>query len=318
MSWILWGGSSEEPLAPKPYDPEQRKKGSPLPTEISDTVPDLDPVDADGDEGYSELEWDSWPRDLARQARSSMDKHITVTVPESSSTHDPHLRSRFGIARSTYNMSLSSQLVPISPAVRHEILSSANMGLLSVDSPALLTAPSVLPFQSSGVTTSTVSVGGVVRARSLMSIDGGRRRGVARAMEIPTDDGGKLPSSRKQRAGKQKRTQEEHSLSTSATPSTSSMRSAGFSPTSTVRSTVSVQEESDGGQETASMSTTSAGTTSATLQPVSRRPSAAAETQRPVSDEKKAGKGKGLKSPSRGLAFNTERLISKIESGWIS
>jgi hypothetical protein len=322
MSWILWGGSSEEPLSPKPYDPEQRKKGSPFPTANSDTVPDLDTLDADGDEGDSELEWDSWPRDLARQAHSSMDKHITVIVPEPSSTPDPHLHGRFGIARSTSNMSLSAQLAPISPAARHEILSSANMDLLSVNSPALLTAPSVLPLQSSGVTTSTVSVGGIVRARSLMSVDGGRRRGVARAIEIPTDNGGKLPSSPgKRRAGKQKRTREEHSLNASATPSTGSMRSTTFSPTSTVRSTVSVQEESGAGQELASMSTTSAATTSAaTLQPVSRHSNAAAETQHPatVAGENKAGKGKGLKSPSRGLAFSAERLVSKIESGWIS
>lgn len=317
MSWILWGGPSEEPLAPKPYDPERRNKGSPLPAENSDTVPDLDTVDVDGDEGDSELEWDSWPRDLTRQARSNMDKHITVTVPEPSSTPDPHLHGRFGIARSTSNMSLSAQLAPISPAVRHDIMSSANMDLLSVDSPALLTAPSVLPFQGSGVTTSTVSVGGVVRARSLMSVEGGRRRGVARAMEIPTDDGGKLSSSPgKRRTGKQKRTREEHSLNASATPSLASMRSSNFSPTSTV------QEESCAGPEMASLSTTSAATTSTTLQPASCPSGAVPETQQRtatvVAGENKARKGKGSKSPSRGLAFSAERLVSKIESGWIS
>jgi hypothetical protein len=314
MSWILWGGSSEAPPAPKPCDPKQRKKDSPLPTENSDTVPALNADDANGDEGDYELEWDSWPMDLARQTRSGMDKHITVTIPEGSepsSTHGPHLHDRFGIGRSTSNMSLSAQLGPVSPAVRHEILSSANMELLSVDSPALLTAPSVLPLQSSGVTTSTVSAGGVVRARSLMSVDRGRRRGVARAMDIPTDESGKLPCSRKQRAGKQKWTHEEHSLNASATSSMASMHSSGFSPTSTVRSTVSMLEVAN---DTASMPatvTTSTVTTSAPISSGSRRSSAAAETQRPD----KGGKGKGLKS---GLALSAERLMSKIESGWIS
>lgn len=309
MSWIMWGGSSEAPPAPKLCDPKKRKKDSPLPTEDSGTVPDSDADDANGDEGDYELEWDSWPNDLARQARSGTDKHITVTVPERSEpsyTHGLHVHDRFGIGRSTSNMSLSAQLGPVSPAVRDEILSSANMDLLSVDSPALLTAPSVLPLQSSGVTTSTVSVGGVVRARSLMS----GKRGVARAMDIPADDSGKLPCSRKQRAGKQKRTHEEHSLNASATSSMTSMRSSGFSPTSTVRSTVSTLEVANDMASMPTTVTTSTVTTSATISSGSRRSSAAAETQRP-----EKGKGKGLKS---GLTFSAERLMSKIESGWIS
>lgn len=310
MSWILWGRSTEQPPAPKPRDPRKiRKKDSALWTENSDTAPDLDAGDENGDEGDYELEWDSWPMDLARQARSSTDKHVTVTVPErsepSSSTHGSHLHDRFRIGRSTSNMSLG----PVSPAVRHEILSSANMGLLSVDSPALLTAPSVLPLQSSGVTTSIVSAGGVVRAQSLMSTHGGRRRGVARAMEIPADDLAKSSSSRK---GKQKQTHEEHSLNASATSSMASMRSSGFSPTSTVRSTVSVLEVQD---DTASMPVTgTTSTTTTTISVGSRRSSGSAETPRPGTSDK-GGKPKGLRS---GLAYSAERLVSKIESGWIS
>jgi hypothetical protein len=50
-------------------------------------------------------------------------------------------------------------------------------------------APSVLPFQSTGITTSTVSAGGVVRTRSLISIDGRGGRSVAHAMEILAKDG---------------------------------------------------------------------------------------------------------------------------------
>ncbi|KAH9039562.1 hypothetical protein EDB85DRAFT_259220 [Lactarius pseudohatsudake] len=237
MGWILWGGLPEEPPAPKPSDPELRKKGSSLQTENPDTVPDLD---ADGDDGDYELEWDCWPMDLARQARSGMDKHIAVT-PEPQSAHALQPHERFSLARSTSNASLSVKVAPAPPTVRHELLSSANMDLLSVDSPALLTAPSVLPFHSSGVTTSTVSVGGVVRTRSFMAVDGGRGRGVARAMEVPTDLGGKLRSLGKKRAVKLKQTREEYSGSTSTTSSTST-RSSGFSPTSTVRSTVSVPE----------------------------------------------------------------------------
>ena len=49
-------------------------------------------------------------------------------------------------------------------------------------------APSMLPFQSMGVTTSTVSAGGVVRTRSLISIDGRSGCSMARMMEILTED----------------------------------------------------------------------------------------------------------------------------------
>ena len=52
----------------------------------------------------------------------------------------------------------------------------------------LLMAPSVLPFQSTGVMTSTVSAGGVVRTCSLISIDRCGGCGVACVMEILTED----------------------------------------------------------------------------------------------------------------------------------
>jgi hypothetical protein len=194
------------------------------------------------------------------------------------------------------------------------------MDLLSVDSPALLTAPGVLPLQGSGVTTSTVSVGDVVRTRSLMSVDGGRGRGVARAMQIPTDNGGKSRFPPEQHASKQKRTIEEHSMSASATSSTMSMRSSSFSPTSTVRSTVSVH---DGGMLSPMQSlvsslalpgggATSTTTLPATIHPVSRRLSTAAETLRPVASSDKAGKGKRMKSPSLSRAFSAERLVAAV------
>jgi len=149
-----------------------------------------------------------------------MSNNIAVTVTEPVSIHPtyPHRRIRPTASSSTFS-SVTMPEQPASPAslISHrpkDILPGANMGLLSVDSPALLTAPSVLPFQSTGITTSTVSAGGVVRTRSLISIDGGRGRGVARAMEILAEDGsadasGHSPS--KQRASRQKRTREDNS-----------------------------------------------------------------------------------------------------------
>jgi hypothetical protein len=71
------------------------------------------------------------------------------------------------------------------------------MCLLSVDSPALLTTPSVLRFKSTGITMSTVSAGGVMHTRSLITVDGRRGSGVARAMEVfsEDDDDGPLQAS---------------------------------------------------------------------------------------------------------------------------
>ena len=50
-------------------------------------------------------------------------------------------------------------------------------------------APSVLPFQSTGITTITVTAGGVVPTRSLISVYGRRGRRVARAMVVLSEDG---------------------------------------------------------------------------------------------------------------------------------
>jgi hypothetical protein len=58
-----------------------------------------------------------------------------------------------------------------------------------IDSPALLMALSMLPFQSTGVTMSTVSAGGVMRTCSLILIDGHGGHGMARVMEILAKDG---------------------------------------------------------------------------------------------------------------------------------
>ena len=86
------------------------------------------------------------------------------------------------------------------------------MGLLSVDSPVLFTASSVLLFQSMGVMTSTVSAGGVMCTCSLISIDGHRRPGVAHAMEILAEDGagGGARSPCKHHASRRNRAREEN------------------------------------------------------------------------------------------------------------
>ena len=212
-----------EPPDLKHSDTELRKNLSQATIDDSSTLPgpfDFDAVDDDRDRDDCELEWDLWATDLTRQALANMSDNIAVTVTEPVAIQPtyPHRRIRPTASSSTFS-SVTMPEQPASPAslISHrprDILPGANMGLLSVDSPALLTAPSVLPFQSTGITTSTVSAGGVVRTRSLMSIDGGRGRGVARAMEILAEDrsadaSGYSPS--KRRASRQKRTREDNS-----------------------------------------------------------------------------------------------------------
>jgi hypothetical protein len=62
------------------------------------------------------------------------------------------------------------------------------MGLLSIDLPALLTALSMLPFQSMGVTTSTVSAGSIMCTRLLILIDRCHSHGVVCTIEILAED----------------------------------------------------------------------------------------------------------------------------------
>ena len=98
------------------------------------------------------------------------------------------------------------------------------MGLFSVNSPALLTALSVLPFQSTGIMMSMVSTGGVVCTCLLMTVNGRRRHGTACAMEVLSKDGDNGPFTGKYCMGKQKHTCEDngwHAMGSSAprTPS---------------------------------------------------------------------------------------------------
>lgn len=243
MAWVLRGGPPLEPSSSRPSGTELHRKFSDLTTEDSSTVNEPFNFDADddcGDDVDCELEWDSWAKDLTRQALASPSNDIAVTITEPTSAHSSyiHRRIRPTASTSTFSSALSEQGRRPS-----DILPGANMGLLSVDSPALLTAPSVLPFQSTGVTTSTVSAGGIVRTRSLIA-DGLRGRGVARAMEVLSEDGDDGPSPDKRRAGRQRRTREENvgrGAIASSAPTHSSM-AAVPTAANTITSTVTVRE----------------------------------------------------------------------------
>jgi hypothetical protein len=245
MAWVLCGGPPLDPPVSKINGPELRRKLSDLATEDSSTVHEpfnFDVDDDGGDDGDCELEWDLWADDLMRQALTSSSNDIAVTITEPAFMHPSYLDKRVRPTASSSTFS-SVALSEQGGRLPSDILPGANMGLLSVDSPALLTAPSVLPFQSTGITTSTVSAGGIVRTRSLIAVDGRRGRGVPRAMEVLSEDGDDGPFTGKYRRGRQKRAREENGggAMASSAPTHSSM--AGPSPTAnTITSTVTVRE----------------------------------------------------------------------------
>ena len=245
MAWVLCGGPPLDPPAPKISSPELRRKFSDLTTDDSSTAHEPFNFDADGDGGDNsdcELEWDSWAEDLTRQALASSSNDIAVTVTEPVSIHPSYHDKRIRPTASSSTFS-SVTLSEHGGRLPSDILPGANMGLLSVDSPALLTAPSVLPFQSTGITTSTVSARGVVRTRSLMTVDGRRGRSVARAMEVLSEDGDDGPSTGKYRMGRQKRTREENGRGTMASSAPTHSGMAAPAPTAnTITSTVTVRE----------------------------------------------------------------------------
>lgn len=247
MAWVLCGGPPLEPPVPKVTSQELRRKFSDLTTDDSSTAHEpfnFDMDDDGGDNGDCELEWDSWPEDLMRQAlvaSSSNDIAVTVTEPVSIRPSFPDKRIRPTASSSTFS---SVTLPEQGSRLPSDILPGANMGLLSVDSPALLTAPSVLPFQSTGITTSTVSAGGVVRTRSLITVDGRRGRGVARAMEVLSEDGDDGPFMTKCRTGRQKRKREDigRGAMASSAPAHSSMAMPAPTANTITTSTVTVRE----------------------------------------------------------------------------
>ncbi len=352
MAWVLCGGPPLDPPVPKFSNPKLRNKSSDLTVEDSSTVHEPFNFDADDDGGdYSdcELEWDSWTDDLMRQALVSSSNGIAVTVTEPASMHPsyPGKRIRPTASSSTF----SSITLSEGGRLPSDILPGANMGLLSVDSPALLTAPSVLPFQSTGITTSTVSAGGIVRTRSLIAVGGRRGRGVPRAMEVLSEDGDDGPFAGKYRTGRQKRTREENGggAMASSAPAHSSIPSppplqlhgssgpfyAEGSPRAT-SSSVSASASAltppvlatTGGNasETASIrSGITTMTTTTTIPLLPRRGSTGCELldassssssqKRGDKAEKEKGKGKQAKGSSRGKVFRSERLVSKIQNG---
>ncbi|KAI9507885.1 hypothetical protein F5148DRAFT_48508 [Russula earlei] len=354
MSWILRGGPPLEPSVPKLSSTELRKKPSNL-------TADLEPFDFDGDDdcgddGDCELEWDSWMRDLTRQALAGLNNNSTATAVTDPVTSHPNRHIRSTASSSTFSsVAMSEQVAPTSPMSRRpsDIMPGANMGLLSADSPALLTAPSVLPFQSTGVTTSTVSAGGIVRTRSLISVDGGRGRGVARAMEVLSEDGSGGKSICSHRESRHRRAREDSNRG--AVASSAPARSMAV-PTAanTITSTVTVQESgasppttrSDGSlflaegsirPATAAAASSSASASSsamlagaglseamtsgiATMTTTTSRKTIQLSPRRSSasgemlrSEANPAGKGKA-KSSSRGKAFSPERLVSKLDS----
>jgi hypothetical protein len=247
MAWVLCGGPPLEPPVPKVSSPELRRKFSDLTTDDSSTAHEpfnFDEGDDGGDNSDCELEWDLWAEDLMRQALASSSNDIAVTITEPVPIHPSYLDRRIRPTASSSTFS-SVTLSEQGGRLPSDILPGANMGLLSVDSPALLTAPGVLPFQNTGITTSTVSAGGVVRTRSLMTIDGRRGRGVARAMEVLSedgDDGDDGPSTGKCRTGKQKRTREDNGRGAMASSApTHSGMAVPASTANTITSTVTVR-----------------------------------------------------------------------------
>lgn len=246
MAWVLCGGPPLEPPVPKITSQELRRKFSDLTTDNSSTAHEPFNYDFDddrGDSGDCEFEWDSWIEDLMRQALASSSNDIAVTVTEPVSIHPsyPDRRLRPTVSCSTFSSVTFPEQGGRLPS---DILPGANMGLLSVDSPALLTAPSVLPFQSTGITTSTVSAGGVVRARSLITVDGRRGRGVARAMEVLSEDGDDGAFMSKCRTGRQKRKHEDNGRGAmaSSAPARSSMAVPAPAVNTVTTSTVTVRE----------------------------------------------------------------------------
>ena len=120
-----------------------------------------------------------------RQARSSND--IAVTVTESVSIYPSYSVPTSASAPTTSSSTFSSvTLSGQGGRLPSDILPSVNLGLLSVDSPALLTTPSVLPFQSTGSASDVVPV----RTRPLIMVDGCRGRGFARVVEVLSEDDG--------------------------------------------------------------------------------------------------------------------------------
>ena len=106
-------------------------------------------------------------------------QRIAVTVTEPISIYPSHPDKRIHPTASSSTFS-SVTLPEQGGRLPSDILPGANMGLLSVDSPALLNSAERASVPEHGHhgddRTITVSTGGVVPTRSLIMIDGCRRR----------------------------------------------------------------------------------------------------------------------------------------------
>lgn len=216
MSYIKWGDKRQRTLSVA--STERMRRPSVVTRDADDelhgTMEFGSDDGGDSDEGLmSELEWDAWMQDLERQSRVRAQEpasepltpfphlaesrrlsrpHSAVSSPSSIQSLSPHTPGKPASAFPNTMSSIHSQKNrPYSPLA----LDAGHGGLdpFSALSPALLTAHSVIHGTNgplTGTTTSTVSAGGVVRARSLASTnEDGRGRNKPQAMEILREDG---------------------------------------------------------------------------------------------------------------------------------
>lgn len=311
----------------------------------SDTYADVD----DGSD--CEKEWDGWMKDLVRQTRTN--KHVAVTVTEppippslvSDADVSRNRRNHVeGMVSSVSSPGVSSSESSIRQSRHHElgtmpqlfkedvppdahfpysatqnraytIFSDIPGGLeaLSARSPALLTTPSIMPLPATGVTTSTVSVGGVIRARSLTAAnEDGRGRGVPRAMEVVKEVDVERLKSGKPRSGKTRREDERSRVL--STPTSSSF--AAMSPTSTMMSVMTTDDTSTVQHSPGSSSKSAKNMPTRTV-PLPSISAAESSIVSVVEVEKEGGKEKKsrlAKGFARSKTFSPERLVKGLDS----
>jgi hypothetical protein len=203
----------------------------------------------------SEMEWEGWDLDLVRQARLREDTTSSLQSARREGTrHTRIIRhrlmptdlspSRLSSPSSAESLGRRGREAAISrfgnPPTAAPILGSylhtayererpysplslegtgASFEALSAMSPALLTAPSIMPLPVMGTTTSVISAGGVERARSLTAFneDG---RGLPRAMGVLPE--GEVSGAHSKKVGKKGKSRKDGrvraSFTTSPTP----------------------------------------------------------------------------------------------------
>ncbi|KAI0045232.1 hypothetical protein FA95DRAFT_1607857 [Auriscalpium vulgare] len=330
LSWIIGGGGAADSSVPgrrkHDFAASTPRRGSS--SEASGSNGHGYEPDADEDDDFSdcELEWDGWMRDLARQTRATKqlypaddDTPRRRYAPPSalSNVTSPDLEAFYRQPReraSAPSMSAPTYGVTPASAPAHQFTPLSDipggMEALSAHAPALLTTPSVMTMPATGVTTSTVSVGGVIRARSLTAAnEDGRGRGVPRAMEVLHE--GLASSSKKSIKSSSSGKKRERVVS--ATSSRSAM-----SPTSTIMSIVSAadtggtlrsQASGSSGRTARSAGHTDTIVPDAELERTATRTSTRVAVIEPELKDKRSG---GMLAKAK--AFSPERLVNKLDS----